>query len=155
MAGGISGVFGLVSIPADLVVMAWLQVILLVDIATLFKANLKTERARKPSSYWRSSPTRTASTLRGMGRPQGRGEIGRGPVPDNEGVGVIDRAGHAAGCRCPHHRQRTSTTNTSNGLARKPCDSTGDLIGQRPSRCLHGSRHRDQAPDAGNACPLC
>lgn len=46
MVGGISGVFGLVSIPADLLVMAWLQVVLLVDIATVYKVNLKSERAR-------------------------------------------------------------------------------------------------------------
>jgi hypothetical protein len=46
MVGGVSGVFGLFSIPADLLVMAWLQLALLVDIATLYKANLKTERSR-------------------------------------------------------------------------------------------------------------
>ena len=46
MAGGISGVFGLISLPADLVFMAWLQIILLVDLATLYKVNLKSERAR-------------------------------------------------------------------------------------------------------------
>ena len=46
MVGGISGVFGLFSVPADLTVMAWLQLVLLVDLATLYKANLKTERAR-------------------------------------------------------------------------------------------------------------
>ena len=47
MVGGVSGVFGLASVPADLVVMAWLQVVLLVDIATLHKVNLKTERSRQ------------------------------------------------------------------------------------------------------------
>jgi hypothetical protein len=46
MAGGVSGVFGLISVPADLVFMSWLQIILLVDLATLYKVNLKTERAR-------------------------------------------------------------------------------------------------------------
>jgi hypothetical protein len=46
MAGGVSGVFGLISVPADLLFMAWLQIILLVDIATLYKVNLKSERAR-------------------------------------------------------------------------------------------------------------
>lgn len=46
MVGGVSGIFGLASIPADLVVMAWLQIVLLVDIATLYKANLKAERPR-------------------------------------------------------------------------------------------------------------
>lgn len=47
MIGGVSGVFGLFSLPADLLVIAWLQVVLLVDIATLYKVNLKSERARK------------------------------------------------------------------------------------------------------------
>jgi uncharacterized protein (DUF697 family) len=46
MAGGISGVFGLISVPADMVFMTWLQIILLVDLATLYKVNLKTDRAR-------------------------------------------------------------------------------------------------------------
>jgi hypothetical protein len=46
MVGGISGVFGLASVPADMLVMAWLQLLLLTDIATLYKVNLKTERAR-------------------------------------------------------------------------------------------------------------
>ncbi|HVG62532.1 MAG TPA: hypothetical protein VNA24_28470, partial [Hyalangium sp.] len=36
MAGGVSGVFGLISVPADLVFMSWLQIILLVDVATLY-----------------------------------------------------------------------------------------------------------------------
>ena len=46
MVGGISGVFGLVGLPVDLTLMAWLQLVLLVDLATLYKANLKGERAR-------------------------------------------------------------------------------------------------------------
>jgi hypothetical protein len=46
MVGGISGVFGLLGLPADLTVMAWLQLTLLVDLATLYKVNLKSERAR-------------------------------------------------------------------------------------------------------------
>ncbi len=46
MAGGISGIFGLISVPADLVFMSWLQIILLVDVATLYKVNLKSARAR-------------------------------------------------------------------------------------------------------------
>ena len=44
--GGVSGVFGLVSIPADLLVMTYLQLVLLVDIATLYKANVKSDRGR-------------------------------------------------------------------------------------------------------------
>jgi hypothetical protein len=47
MVGGVSGVFGLVSLPADLLVMSWLQLVLLVDIATLHKVNLKSEAARQ------------------------------------------------------------------------------------------------------------
>ncbi|WP_223639083.1 EcsC family protein [Corallococcus sp. EGB] len=46
MVGGVSGVFGLISLPADLTFMAYLQLVLLTDVATLYKANLKTERAR-------------------------------------------------------------------------------------------------------------
>jgi hypothetical protein len=46
MAGGVSGVFGLISVPADLLFMSWLQIILLVDVATVYKVNLKSERAR-------------------------------------------------------------------------------------------------------------
>lgn len=46
MVGGVSGVFGLISLPADLLFMAYLQVVLLTDVATLYKANLKTDRAR-------------------------------------------------------------------------------------------------------------
>lgn len=44
--GGVSGVFGLVSLPADLLIMAWLQLVLLVDVATLYKVNLKSQSAR-------------------------------------------------------------------------------------------------------------
>lgn len=44
--GGVSGVFGLVSVPADLLIMTYLQIILLVDIATLYRANLKSDRGR-------------------------------------------------------------------------------------------------------------
>jgi len=47
MVGGVSGVFGLVSLPADLLVMSWLQIGLLVDIATLRGVNLKSPRARR------------------------------------------------------------------------------------------------------------
>lgn len=46
MTGGISGVFGLVGLPFDLTIMAWLQLTLLVDLATLYKVSLKSERAR-------------------------------------------------------------------------------------------------------------
>lgn len=46
MVGGVSGVFGLMGLPADLTVMAWLELQLLVDVATLYKVSLKSERAR-------------------------------------------------------------------------------------------------------------
>jgi hypothetical protein len=46
MVGGISGVFGIASVPADLLVVAWLQIVLLVDIATVFRANLKSASTR-------------------------------------------------------------------------------------------------------------
>lgn len=47
MVGGVSGVFGLVTVPADLLLMVWLQLSLLVDLAVLHKTSLKSERARK------------------------------------------------------------------------------------------------------------
>jgi len=46
MVGGVSGVFGLVALPADLLFMAYLQITLLTDVATLYKVNLKSERTR-------------------------------------------------------------------------------------------------------------
>jgi hypothetical protein len=47
MVGGVSGIFGLISLPADLLVMSWLQIVLLVDIATVHRVNLKSPRARR------------------------------------------------------------------------------------------------------------
>lgn len=44
--GAISGLFGLVSIPADLVLITYFQCVLLVEVGTLYKANLKSERGR-------------------------------------------------------------------------------------------------------------
>ena len=46
MVGGITGVFGLVTVPVDLVGMVYLQVSLLTEIATVFKVVLKNESAR-------------------------------------------------------------------------------------------------------------
>ena len=46
LSGSVSGVFGLVSVPADLVVMTWLQIRLLADIATAYEVNLRFGRAR-------------------------------------------------------------------------------------------------------------
>lgn len=47
MVGGVSGVFGVVTVPADLGLMVYLQLALLVEVATLYKVNLKSERARQ------------------------------------------------------------------------------------------------------------
>lgn len=45
-SGALSGLFGLVSVPLDLVLVAYLQLSLMVDIGTLHKANLKSTRAQ-------------------------------------------------------------------------------------------------------------
>lgn len=44
--GALSGLFGLVSVPADLALVTVLQLSLIIEIALLHKANLKSERAR-------------------------------------------------------------------------------------------------------------
>ncbi len=46
LSGSVSGVFGLVSVPADLLVMAWLQIRMLADIATAYEVDLRFGRAR-------------------------------------------------------------------------------------------------------------
>jgi len=46
MVGGITGIFGLVTVPVDLVGMVYLQLSLLTEIATVFKVVLKNESAR-------------------------------------------------------------------------------------------------------------
>jgi uncharacterized protein (DUF697 family) len=46
MVGGVSGMFGLASVPADLMAMAYLQLMLLTELATLYGTNLKSEHAR-------------------------------------------------------------------------------------------------------------
>jgi uncharacterized protein (DUF697 family) len=46
LVGGISGVFGIFSVPPDLIVMTYLQIQLLTEVATLYKVNLKSEHAR-------------------------------------------------------------------------------------------------------------
>jgi hypothetical protein len=43
MVGGVTGVFGVFAVPPDLLVMAWLELLLLVDIASLYKVNLKSD----------------------------------------------------------------------------------------------------------------
>lgn len=45
--GGVTGVFGAVTVPVDLVGMVYLQLALLVEIGTVFKADLKNERGKK------------------------------------------------------------------------------------------------------------
>ena len=47
MVGGVSGVFGIATLPADLGLMVYLQLALVVEVATLYKVNLKSERARQ------------------------------------------------------------------------------------------------------------
>lgn len=47
MVGGVSGVFGVITVPADLGLMVYLQLALLVEVATLYKVNLKSDRARQ------------------------------------------------------------------------------------------------------------
>jgi hypothetical protein len=46
LVGGVSGVFGVLSVPPDLMVMTYLQIQLLTEVATLYKVNLKSEHAR-------------------------------------------------------------------------------------------------------------
>lgn len=46
-SGAVSGLFGLVSVPLDLVLVAYLQLSLMVDIAVLHKVNLKSSRAQQ------------------------------------------------------------------------------------------------------------
>jgi len=46
LSGSVSGVFGLVSVPADLLVVAWLQIRMLADIATAYGVDLRFRRAR-------------------------------------------------------------------------------------------------------------
>jgi hypothetical protein len=46
-SGAVGGLFGLVSVPLDLVVVTYLQISLLVDIAVLHRVNLKSERAQE------------------------------------------------------------------------------------------------------------
>lgn len=47
MVGGITGVFGAITVPVDLVGMVYLQLSLLTEVATVFKMPLKSERERQ------------------------------------------------------------------------------------------------------------
>lgn len=44
--GAVSGLFGLFGVPADLVFVTYVQIALLVEIATLYRVNLKSRRAQ-------------------------------------------------------------------------------------------------------------
>lgn len=46
VVGGVTGVFGLVTVPLDLLGMVYLQLSLLAEVATVFKVSLKSESAR-------------------------------------------------------------------------------------------------------------
>ncbi len=46
LIGGVSGIFGVLSVPPDLIVMTYLQLQLITEIATLYKVNLKSESSR-------------------------------------------------------------------------------------------------------------
>ncbi len=46
MVGGVTGVFGVVTVPLDLVGMVYLQIALLTEVATVFKQPLRSERER-------------------------------------------------------------------------------------------------------------
>jgi hypothetical protein len=76
MVGGISGVFGILSVPADLLVMVWLELVLLTDLATLYKLNLKSTSSKNElmdlfgesngvGPFTRSSP-RALGTIAGI-----------------------------------------------------------------------------------------
>lgn len=45
--GGVSGAFGMITVPVDLVGMVYLQLSLLVEIGTIFKVDLRAERGQK------------------------------------------------------------------------------------------------------------
>jgi hypothetical protein len=47
MVGGVTGVFGVVTVPLDLVGMVYLQLSLLAEIASVFKVNLRSAHARR------------------------------------------------------------------------------------------------------------
>lgn len=47
VVGGVTGVFGAVTVPVDLLGMAYLELSLLVDIATVYKVNLRSEGSKQ------------------------------------------------------------------------------------------------------------
>ena len=89
MVGGVTGIFGLVSLPVDLSVMVWLELMLLVDIATLYKVNLKGESQRTElldlfaqtngvGPLTRSTPRAVGTFARFALTRGGLGAVGRG-----------------------------------------------------------------------------
>ena len=46
LVGGVSGIFGVLSVPPDLMVMTYLQLKLITEVATIYKVNLKSEPKR-------------------------------------------------------------------------------------------------------------
>ncbi len=46
MVGGVTGVFGMVTVPVDLAAMTYVQLVLLVEMATLFQVSLKSKNER-------------------------------------------------------------------------------------------------------------
>ena len=47
VVGGVTGVFGAITVPIDLAGMVYLQLVLLTEVATVFKLSLKSERERQ------------------------------------------------------------------------------------------------------------
>jgi hypothetical protein len=47
MLGGVTGIFGAITVPVDLTGMVYLQLALLVEVGTVFKADFKNERGKK------------------------------------------------------------------------------------------------------------
>ena len=80
--GGVSGFFGLAALPVDWLLMLWLEIALLVDLATLYKVNLKSERARE-------------ELLDVLGDSNGMASLGRsGPkLLGRMGAAVFERTG--------------------------------------------------------------
>ncbi len=112
MAGGVSGVFGLISVPADLLFMSWLQIILLVDVATRLQGEPQ-ERAR---------PGRAVGFVRLRQRAgaaatlQPQGARGAGGEADGQGRPAHPGPRHAAGGRA-HHRLPQQPAHPGGGRA--------------------------------------
>ena len=88
MIGGISGVFGVATVPLDLIGMAYLQIALLAEVGTVFKADLKSEHGRQEmlelfgysngiGPVQRASPRVLGSVAAALLRRGGLGALGR------------------------------------------------------------------------------